>query len=119
MRIRPSDSSIVASSAARYSLSVPAVRSACLGAIAQPRQRRLEIVRDVVGDFLEAVHQRLDALEHGVEVVGETVELVAGAGDRQAAGEIARHDRACRLGHGIDALQHAAADEEPAGQRRA
>src|SRR5208282_2437707 len=35
-------------------------------AVAQPRQRRLEVVGDVVGDLLEAAHQRLDALEHGV-----------------------------------------------------
>ena len=55
-----------------------------LGAVAQTRERRLQIMGDVVGDFLQARHQRLDAVEHGVEVVGETVELVAGAGDRAA-----------------------------------
>ena len=87
-----------------------------LGAIAQPRQRRLEIVGDVVGDLLEAPHQRLDPLQHDVEVDREPVELVVGAGDRQPAGEIAGHDGARRLGHGVDAAQHAARDEEAAGQ---
>ena len=74
---------------------------------------------DVVGDLLEAPHQRLDALEHGVEVDREPVELVVGAGDRQPAGEIAGHDGARRLGHGIDAVQHAPRDEESAGEARA
>ena len=85
-------------------------------AVAQPRQRRFEIVRDVVGDFLEAAHQRLDALQHGVEMLGEAVELVAGAGDRQAAGEIAGHDGLRLVGHGLDAVEHAPADEEAAGE---
>src|SRR5664279_1973282 len=52
-----------------------------LAAIAQARERRLEIVRDIVGDLLQAVHQRLDALQHDVEVLGQPIELVAGAGD--------------------------------------
>ena len=71
---------------------------------------------DIVGYFLEAPHQGLDALEHGVEVIGEAVELVAGAGDRQTSGEIAAHDGLRRIGHGVDALEHAAADEESAGK---
>ena len=35
---------------------------------------------------------------------------------RQPAGEVAGHDGARRLGHGVDAAQHAARDEEAAGQ---
>ena len=90
-----------------------------LGAIAQAGERRLEIVRDIVGDLLQAAHQRLDALEHGVEVFRQPVEFVAGAGDRQPLAEIAGHDGAGGLGHGVDAAQHAAGDEQPAGQARA
>ena len=87
-----------------------------LGAVAQPRERRLEIVGDVVGDLLEAMHQRLDALEHDVEIAGQPVELVIAAG-RSAA---ARRGRRCMMrlggvGHGVDAPEHPACDEEAAG----
>ncbi len=116
VRIRPSDSSIVASSAARYSASRCRRAQRLFGAVAQARERRLQIMGDVVGDFLQARHQRFDAVEHGVEVVGETVEFVAGAGDRQPVAEIAFHDVARRLGHGVDAVQHAPRDEEAAGE---
>ena len=46
---------------------------------AQPRQRRLQIVRDIVGDLAHAGHQPLDLVEHAVEIGGELVELVARA----------------------------------------
>ena len=35
------------------------------GAIAQSRQRRLQIMSDIVRDFLQAAHQLVDAIEHG------------------------------------------------------
>ena len=69
---------------------------------------------DVVGDFLQPVHQRLDALQHGVEVTGKTIELVAAAPDRQPAGEVAGHDALGRAGHGVDPLQHAPRHEDAA-----
>ena len=56
-----------------------------LGAVAQPRQRCLEVMGDVVGNLLQAHHQRLDALEHGVEVFREAIEFVTAAPDRQPA----------------------------------
>ena len=86
------------------------------GAIAQTRERRLEIVRDIVGDLLQAMHQRLDALKHDVEVFRQPVELIAGTGDRQPLAEIAGHDGAGGFRHRIDAAKHAAGDEQPAGQ---
>ena len=46
----------------------------------------------------------------------EPIELVVGPDGRQAAGQVAGHDGARRLGHGVDAAQHAARDEEAAGQ---
>ena len=49
-------------------------------------------------------------------MIGKPVELIAGAGDRQAAGKIAGHDGLRRLGHGVDAAEHAPADEEAAGE---
>ena len=56
-----------------------------LGAVAQPGQRRLQVMRDVVGDLLQALVQVGDPGQHGVEVFGQAVELVAGAGHRQPA----------------------------------
>ena len=73
---------------------------------------------DIVGHLLQAAHQRFDALEHGVDVVGEAVEFVAGAGNRQPAGKIAGHDGLRRSGHGIDAVEHPPADEETAGKAK-
>jgi hypothetical protein len=104
VRISASDSSMVLSSACRYCDSV-----------AQPGQRRLEIVGDIVGHFLEAVHERLDALQHDVEVAGEPVELVAGPRDREPPGQIAVHDLARRFRHRVDALEHATGHEQTAG----
>jgi hypothetical protein len=49
-----------------------------------------------------ATHQRLDAFQHKVEVLGQTVELIASTGDWQSATEIAVHDCARGLGHGVD-----------------
>ena len=86
-----------------------------LTAVAQAGERCLQIVRDIVGDFLQPAHQRLDAFQHGVDVFSEPVEFVAGAGDRQATGQIAGHDGVRCVGHGIDPLEHAAADEKSSG----
>src|SRR5690606_3779625 len=47
------------------------------------------------------------------EVLRKAVELVAGTRDGQAAAEVASHDAAACLGHGVDALQRAPPDEEP------
>ena len=69
-----------------------------------------------------ADHQLLDAAEHGVEALRQAVELVARAVERDALARDRRHDRAARLGDGLDAAQHAAADGEAgadAEQRRA
>ena len=90
-------------------------RQRLLGAVAHPRQRRLQIMGDVVGDFLQPHHQRLDALQHGVEIFGEAIEFVAGASDRQAPGKVAGHDAPRGAGHGVDPLQHAPRHEDAAG----
>ncbi len=59
-------------------------------------------------------HQRFDAIEHVVQVDREPVELVAGSGHGQSFGEISSHDPLRGLGHGVEALEHAARDEESA-----
>ena len=45
--------------------------------VAQPAERCPEVVRDVVGDLLQVQEQRLDSIEHAVEVKGQLGELVA------------------------------------------
>jgi len=40
-------------------------------------------VRDIVGHFFEPMHERLDALEHGIEIGSEPIEFVAGPRDRE------------------------------------
>ena len=52
--------------------------------VAQPGQRRLQVVGDVVRDLPQPFVQIGDAGQHGVEVFRQPVELVAGAGHRQA-----------------------------------
>ena len=39
-------------------------------------QRRAQIVRDIVGDLLHLRHQRFDALEHRIEVLGKLIPFV-------------------------------------------
>ena len=91
-------------------------RQRLLGAVAQPRQRRLQIMGDVVGDFLQPHHQGLDPLQHGVEVFRQTIEFVAAAPDRQPAGEIAGHDALGGAGHGVDPVQHPPRHEDAAAE---
>ena len=90
-----------------------------LGVIAQARQRRAQIMGDIVGDFAHARHQVADAREHLVEAARQAIEFVVGAGDGKTPRQIAGHDRARRAVHRVDAPQHAARDEQRAerGQR--
>src|SRR5262249_21635380 len=57
--------------------------------------------------------QFLDARQHAIEVLRQAIELVAGAIERDALGEIAGHDGAAGVGNRLDAPQHAPADGEP------
>src|SRR5258707_2569187 len=53
----------------------------------------------------QAAHERLDALQHAVEIDGKPVELVAAADDRQPARKVSGHDSLRGAGHGFDALR--------------
>ena len=83
-----------------------------LGAVAQPRERRLEIMRDIVGDLAQRQHQFLDAGKHGIETLRQAIQLVAGPAEGNAARKIAGHDLAAGFGDGIDAAKHAPADQD-------
>jgi len=85
-----------------------------LGAVSQARERRLEVMSDIVGDLAQTRHQLRDALEHRVEIFRESVKFVAGAAHREALIHVARHDAARRGGHEVDPLQHPMGDEQSA-----
>ena len=48
---------------------------------------------DVAGDLLQALHQGGDAVQHPVEGQRQPIEVVVGAADRHAAGQVAVDDR--------------------------
>ena len=73
---------------------------------------------DVVGNFLQSHHQGFDALQHGVEIFRQTVELVAAAPDRQPPAQIARHDALRGAGHRIDPPQHAPRNKDAAAEAK-
>jgi len=87
-----------------------------LEAAAQPRQRAAQVVGDVVADLLHADQQALDLVQHGVEVTGQPVELVAPARDRNAAREVAGDDLLAGPVDGVDLTQQAAAQQEAGEQ---
>ena len=87
------------------------------GVVAQAGERRAQVVRDVVGHLAQALHEIADPREHLVEALRQPVELVAGAGNRQPSGQVARHDAVRRGVDVVDALEHAPGDEQRADRR--
>ena len=81
-----------------------------LQAAAHAGERRAQVVRDVVGRLLHLAHQRLDAVEHAIEVLGEPVPFVAGSAQRNPLAEIALHDRAADRVDRLDPSDGAARD---------
>ena len=84
--------------------------------LAQPVERGAQIMRHRIGDFAQALHQPLDAVQHAVEIFRQHVELVMRAGHRHAAGEIAGDDFARSAVDGIQPAQHVAAHQGAAEQ---
>jgi hypothetical protein len=56
-----------------------------LAAITQSGQRRLEVMRDIVGHLFQSAHQSFDPIQHGIDGMRQAVEFIAAAGDRQTA----------------------------------
>ena len=71
-------------------------------------------MRDVVGNLFQSRHQYSDPLQHGVEILHEPVEFVAGPGQPQPAGEIAGDDCPGIGVDRIDAIENAPCNPEPA-----
>ena len=88
-----------------------------LDARTHPVERRSEIMGDVVGDLAHAVQEPFDLIEHGVEIGGELIELVAARPvERDPPAEVARHDLFGGAVDAIDPAQHPAAHQEAAGK---
>ncbi len=85
----------------------------------QPAERAPEVMGEAVGDGAKVAHQRLDAVEHGVQRRREMVELVAGAAQRHPAVERAGHDRAGGAVDLGDPAAHQPRQEPAGGERRA
>ncbi len=92
------------------------LRQGLLGAVAQPGQRRFQIMGDIVGYFPHLGHQLVDAIQHGIEILRQPVKLVLAPGLRQALIEIARHDFRRRGAHRINAAQDAARQQQATDQ---
>ena len=69
-------------------------------------------MRDVVGHPADPVHELLDAVEHRVELLGELVEVVAGAPRGDPAREVPVHDLPARAVDRIDPTHRAPAHRE-------
>src|SRR5450631_3317422 len=59
---------------------------------AHSRQRRPQVVRDIVADLLDLPHQGFDAVQHQVEVLRNAIPFVVGAAERNTLVETALHD---------------------------
>ena len=70
-------------------------------ASAHPGQRRAQVVGHVVTHLLDLAHQGFDAIQHVVEVLCNAIPFVAGATERDALVQPARHDGAAG---GVDRL---------------
>ena len=86
---------------------------------AQAVQGAAQVVGDVVGDLAHAGHEALDLVEHGVEVLGQPVELVVAAAYRHPAAEVAGHDVAAGAVDAVDAAEPAAAHDDAADKAQA
>ena len=91
-------------------------RSVASKPVAQAVERRAQIVRDGVGDLAHALHQALDAVEHGVEILGQRVELVMRLADGHAARQIAGDDLGAGAVDRVQPRQHVAAHQGAADQ---
>jgi hypothetical protein len=83
---------------------------------AQPRQWRLQIMGDVVGDLAHSRHQPFYLIEHPVEIGRELVELVTRAVQRNAIREVSGHNPFAGSVHLLDAARQVAAGHRAADQ---
>ena len=91
-------------------------RARDLEALAQTRQRRAQIMGNVVGDLAQALHEGVNPIQHLVQARRQQVEIVARAAGGNALRQIPGHDRLGRDADGFDAAEHARAHKDAADQ---
>src|SRR5262249_57617429 len=75
------------------------------------------IVRDIIGDLLHLGHQRFDALEHRIEVLGELIPFVPRPAQGYPPAKTALQDGSAGRANGFDPSYSAPRDGD-AGHRR-
>ncbi len=84
---------------------------------ARARDRRAQVVRDGIRDAAHALHQPVDAVEHGVHALPQPVELVVAARGRDPPRQVAGGDRLRRARRGPQPVRQRAAEHGGADQR--
>src|SRR5215813_8036670 len=94
------------------SLTIELLTSSRLQPTAQARQRGSEIVRHVVGDLSDLLHQILDPAEHAVEIGGQLVPFVLRAAQWYPPSKTVLHDLPGGRVHGLDPSDRAPCHED-------
>ena len=84
------------------------------GVVAQAGQRRAQVMGDIVRNLANPLHQRGDAVEHGVEIARQPVQFVVRAGEGQPPGKIFMQQGRGLVAHRVHPVEQAAGDEQPA-----
>src|SRR6266851_4210641 len=84
-----------------------------LETIAQMRQRRAKVMRNIAGHLPKVIKQRRDSIQHVVDRDGKPVQFIAAAAQRDAIVEFSRDDRLTRAGDRIDTAHELHAEENP------
>jgi hypothetical protein len=86
--------------------------------VAQAAQRSTQIVGNIVGHPLHALHQSLDSVQHGIQVDRQLIHLVFAAARRHALRKIPLHDRARGSIDRLDAAQESDAERSATACRQ-
>ena len=87
--------------------------------LAQPVERRAQVVRHRIGDLAQAFHQAFNPVQHAVEIFRQHIEFIMRPGDRHPASKVAGHDLAGGAVNGVQAPQHVAAHQASADHTEA
>ena len=62
-------------------------------------------MRNIIGDLAQGFHQNLDAIEHSIERIGQTVKVVVSTAQWDARVKLPADDRFGRLSDGVNPPQ--------------
>ena len=90
----------------------------CFEFLPKAKKRSFEVVRDVVTDLANPIHQFLDLIEHPVEIAGQTVKFVLPGAYGNTLLNVSGNNALTGLVNDLKARQHRAADEESSGKSK-